>query len=202
MGLYDRYILPRILDFAMRNGSIAPYRARTAHPASGTVLEVGIGSALNLPHYSRQVTRVIGLEPHPKLASMAAFKKSAVPVEIVSGLAESIPIRRASVDTVLLTWTLCSIPDTDAALREIRRVLKPGGRLLFVEHGLAPEPDVQRWQHRLTPFWSKIAGGCHLDRDAPALIREAGFEIEHVKTSRIPGPRPMTFMYEGSAIRQ
>ncbi len=195
MGFYDQHILPRLIDVAMRNGRLAPYRERVIARAEGRVLEIGVGSGPNLPFYSSQATEVFGLEPHPKLRAMA----SAVGFRVIHGSAEAIPLDQASVDTVVTTWTLCSIPNIETALLEIRRVLRPGGQLLFVEHGLAADAGVQRWQHRLTPAWKRIAGGCHLDRNMPTLIQAAGFEIVQMEAEHMPGPRPMTFMYEGSA---
>jgi SAM-dependent methyltransferase len=199
MGFYQRYILPQLLNLSMRSSRLAPYRQRLISLASGRVLEIGIGSGLNLPFYTAHTTEILGLDPHPKLLAMASRIASRVPANIVGGSADSIPVGDATVDTVVTTWTLCTIPDVMAALREMRRVLKPDGQLLFVEHGLAPDEGVRRWQHRLTPLWKGIAGGCHLDRDIAGLIRGAGFDIAHVETGYMPGPKPMTFMYEGSA---
>jgi SAM-dependent methyltransferase len=195
MGFYDQHVLPRVIRASMRNGRLAPYRDRLLANAAGRVLEIGVGSGTNLPYYTARATEVLGLEPHPKLRAMAV----SAGFHVVDGAAEAIPLDAASVDTVVTTWTLCSIPDIKTALCEMRRVLKPGGRLLFVEHGLAPDAGVQRWQHRLTPVWKRIAGGCHLDRDIPALIRAAGFEIVELKAAHMAGPRPMTFMNEGWA---
>jgi len=183
----------------MRNSRLAPYRQRVISLARGRVLEIGIGSGLNLPYYTAHTTEILGLDPHPKLLAMASQMVSSVPAKIVGGSADSIPVGDATVDTVVTTWTLCTIPDVMAALREMRRVLKPDGQLLFVEHGLAPDEGVRRWQHRLTPLWKGIAGGCHLDRPIESLIRGAGFDIAHMETGYMPGPKPMTFMYEGLA---
>ena len=199
MGFYDRYILPHLINLAMRNGQLAPYRQRVISLARGRVLEIGMGSGLNLPFYTANTTEVIGLDPHPKLVDMASRQVSSVPAKVLEGSAESIPVDGASVDTVVTTWTLCTIPDVETALREMRRVLKPGGQLLFVEHGLAPDEAVRRWQHRLTPLWKGIAGGCHLDRPIADLVRNAGFEIGHMETGYMTGPKPMTFIYEGFA---
>jgi len=195
VGFYSQHVLPWLIDTAMRNGRFTPYRQRVVPAAEGRVLEIGAGSGVNLPYYSARATEVLGLEPHPKLQTMA----SGTGFRMVNGSAEAIPLERASVDTVVTTWTLCSIPNADVALGEMRRVLRPGGRLLFVEHGLAPEARVQLWQHRLTPLWKRIGGGCHLDRVIPELIREAGFEMVELKAGYMAGPRPLTFMYEGSA---
>jgi ubiquinone/menaquinone biosynthesis C-methylase UbiE len=200
MGFYDQHILPRVLDLAMRNKEIAPFRERVIGQAEGRVLEVGAGSGLNLPLYTSRASEVIMLEPHPKLLAMLRKHFGTISFQALRASAESIPLDRHSVDTVVTTWTLCSIPDVDQALNEMRRVLKPGGSLLFVEHGLAPEEDVRKWQHRLTPLWTRVAGGCHLDRPVSNLIERAGFEPKALTTRYITGPRPMTFMYEGRAI--
>jgi ubiquinone/menaquinone biosynthesis C-methylase UbiE len=130
---------------------------------------------------------------------MAAAKPRSSPSKLIEGSAESIPLDNASIDTVVSTWSLCTIRDVTAALAEIRRVIKPDGQLLFVEHGLAPENSVQKWQNRLTPFWKRLAGGCHLNRPISSLIEDAGFHIAQVQTGYMPGPKPMTFTYEGSA---
>jgi ubiquinone/menaquinone biosynthesis C-methylase UbiE len=165
------------------------------------VLEIGIGSGLNLPLYRSDINEVIRLEPAPRLIEMAqsAARNSAAPVTLIEGSAESIPIEDKSIDTVVTTWTMCTIPDVGMALREMRRVLKVNGRLLFVEHGLSPDQSVRRWQDRLTPVWSYISGGCHLNRPIRNMIEGAGFRVEQLETGYMPGPKPMTFLYEGSA---
>src|SRR5262249_10178062 len=155
---------PHLINLAMRNEQLAPYRRRIASQAEGRVLEIGAGAGANLPFYTKRATEVVGVEPHRKLLMMAARKPAVVPPSLIEACAESLPLEEGSIGTVVTTFTLCSLPDVSAALTEARRVLKPGGRLLFVEHGLAPEPEVQRWQARLTPLWKRIAGGCHLDR--------------------------------------
>ena len=195
---YDR-IVPHILNLAMRNAELLPYRTRLLSQASGRVLEIGIGSGLNLPLYTERATEVIGIDPHPKLVQMAIRKRAAVPFRIAEAFAEAIPLADNSVDTVVTAWTLCTIPGVTRALEEMRRVLKPAGRLLFVEHGLSSDAPVRRWQHRLTPLWKKISGGCHLDRPIPELVRGAGFEIEEMTTGYVRGPKPMTFTYQGWA---
>lgn len=200
MGFYDQHILPRVLDLAMRNKEIAPFRERVLAQAEGRVLEVGAGSGLNLPLYTSRASEVIALEPHPKLLAMLRKHFRTTPFHALRASAEAIPLDRGSVDTVVTTWTLCSIPNVEQALKEMHRVLKPGGCLLFVEHGLAPEEDVRKWQHRLTPLWKRMAGGCHLDRPIANLIERAGFTQEAIATRYIAGPRPLTFMYEGRAI--
>jgi ubiquinone/menaquinone biosynthesis C-methylase UbiE len=163
-------------------------------------LEVGIGSGLNLSRYSAHVQQVIGLEPSPKLLNIARHVgRQSFPVDLIEGSAEEIPLEDASVDTVITTWTLCTIPDASRALNEMRRVLNPGGRLLFVEHGRAPDANVVWWQDRLTPIWKGIGGGCHLNRAIGSLIESSGFQFERLQTGYMRGPKPMTFMYEGSA---
>jgi ubiquinone/menaquinone biosynthesis C-methylase UbiE len=201
MGFYQDQILPFVIDLAMRQRNLAAYRNRVVPAAEGRVLEIGIGSGLNLPFYTRKAERVIGLDPSPKLLSMArqAARRSMGAVEFLEGSAEAIPLADRSVDTVVTTWTLCSIPNASGALGEMRRVLKPGGRLLFVEHGRSPDPSVRRWQDVLTPVWKRIGGGCHLNRTIGALIEAAGFQFERIDTGYMRGPRPLTFMYEGSA---
>lgn len=201
MSFYQDQILPLLIDLAMRQGRLAEYRGRVVPAAEGRVLEIGIGSGLNLPFYSRNVECVIGLDPTPKLLSIARRRgrRHSSPVELVEGSAEAIPLDDSSVDTVVTTWTLCSIPDARRALDEMRRVLKPGGHLLFVEHGQAPEPNIRWWQDRLTPAWERVSGGCHLNRAIKTLVQDSGFRIEHLETGYMRGPKPMTFMYEGRA---
>jgi ubiquinone/menaquinone biosynthesis C-methylase UbiE len=200
MAVYSEVVLPRLCDLAMRNRLLLPYRRRVIGAARGRVLEIGVGSGRNLPLYG-SAREVLALEPAPPLIAMARRATGVtVPVTFVEGSAEAIPIDDAAVDTVVTTWTLCSIPRVDAALGEVRRVLRPGGRLLFVEHGLAAEESVRRWQHRLTPLWRRITGGCHLNRPIRALIEDGGFRLERLETSYLPGPRALSFTYEGSAV--
>lgn len=199
MGLYNDVILPRLCHLAMRNRNFLPYRRRVVAAADGHVLEIGTGSGLNLPFYGAAVRDIQGLEPSQRLIAMArcAAEGSAVPVTFIEGSAEAIALDDHSIDTVVTTWTLCTIPHAEQALAEMRRVLKPAGQLLFVEHGLAPEARVRRWQHRLTPAWSKIGGGCHLNRPIETLIEQAGFDLPQLETGYMKGPKPMTFLYEG-----
>lgn len=200
MGFYNDIILPRLCDLAMRNTVLVPYRERTIRAASGRVLEIGLGSGRNLPFYGASVKQVVGLEPAPKLLEMASrARHEAIPVEFVEASAEAIPLDDRSIDTVVTTWTMCSIPDVGRAVAEVRRVLKPTGKLVFVEHGRAPEARVKWWQDRLTPAWKRISGGCHLNRDIAEVIRRNGFHIEEMHTGYMNGPKPMTFMYEGQA---
>ncbi len=201
MNFYDRWILPPLLDLVMQQQQLEKYRREVAASARGVVLEIGIGSGLNLPLYSKQVKAVIGLDPSPRLLAMARRRAAAARIcaGLLQGTATAIPLADNTIDTIVMTWTLCSIPEPLPALREMRRVLKPDGRLLFIEHGLAPEAGVQRWQHWLTPMWSRISGGCHLDRKMDDLIRSAGFELLELKNDYAEGPRIMTYMYEGCA---
>ncbi len=201
MGVYERWIVPRLLDLAMRNRVLDPYRQRTIETAQGLVLEVGVGSGLNLPLYGPAVTRVVGLDPSPELLRLTSKRTAdaVVPVLLLRASAEYLPLADALFDTIVMAWTLCSIPNPIAALTEMRRVLRPGGRLLFVEHGLSPEIPVARWQHRLTPSWKRIGGGCHLDREMDKLIRAAGFQIDAIETGYMKGPKLSTFIYQASA---
>jgi ubiquinone/menaquinone biosynthesis C-methylase UbiE len=185
----------------MRKRRLLPYRERVIGAAEGRVLEVGIGSGLNLPFYGPGAREILGLEPATRLIEMARREKErrSAPVSFIEGSAEVIPLGDKAVDTVVTTWTLCTIPGVHQALQEMRRVLKPSGKLLFVEHGLAPEEGVRRWQNRLTPAWKRIGGGCHLNRPIRDLIETAGFIIERIETGYVQGPKPMTFLYEGRA---
>src|SRR4051812_22613236 len=203
MNFYDRWILPPILDLAMRHELLHKYRREVIAAAKGRVLEIGVGSGLNFPFYTKEVEVVVGIDPSPRLLAKAHRRAAAAGVraEFLEGSATTIPLPDNSVDAVAMTWTLCSIPAPPAALREIHRVLKPRGQLLFVEHGLSPNPAVQRWQHRLTPVWCHVAGGCHLDRKMDDLIRSAGFAITELRTEYAAGPRPLTYMYIGRASK-
>jgi ubiquinone/menaquinone biosynthesis C-methylase UbiE len=202
MGLYGKYVLPRGVHLACSARPNMRQREKLVPLASGRVLEIGMGSGLNLPFYdARRVTKVWGLEPSPEMSKLASAAVEAVAfdVEFVSAGGEQIPLDSESFDTVLMTFTLCTIPDAERALREIARVLKRGGQLLFCEHGAAPDAGVRRWQNRINPLWRQLAGGCHLNRDIPGLIRRGGFEIARMDTMYIPGWRPASFNYWGTA---
>ena len=198
---YSRTLLPRLIDFAMRRDEATRLRAAYVPRATGNVVEIGIGSGLNLPFYTSAVTQLCGVDPSRELLSIARGRVVSAPfaVELLQGNAEHIPLSTASVDTVVVTWSLCSMANPVAALDEVRRILKPDGTFIFVEHGLSPDVDVRKWQNRLTPVWRRIAGGCHLNRPVGDMIRGAGFAIAEIHTEYAPGPRPMTFMYEGIA---
>jgi Methylase involved in ubiquinone/menaquinone biosynthesis len=204
MSFYARRVLPHIINLAMKNEDVTRLRGDWVPQARGEVLEVGIGSGLNLPFYSSEVARVYGVEPSVGLQEMAR-RRAAVgrtKVEFLLQSAEEVlPLADESIDTIVMTWTLCSIPDALRALAQMKRVLRADGRLLFIEHGRSPEAGVTAWQDRLTPVWKKIGGGCHLNRKVDELLTTAGFVIAELRTSYLPGPRPMTYTYQGFARR-
>ncbi|OEO24988.1 phospholipid methyltransferase [Pseudomonas sp. J237] len=202
MKLYDRYILPHLIDFACGMGEVMKMRSLIVPQAHGRVLEIGIGSGLNLSFYNPEtVTAVVGVDPSADMQKLAKERaaKLTIPVEMIALELGQIKAPDASFDSIVCTFTLCTIPDSVAALKEMRRVLKPGGRLLFCEHGLAPEPEVVRWQNRLTPIWKPLAGGCHLNRDIPQLIADGGFTIGQIDMRYLQGPKAMTYVYSGWA---
>jgi ubiquinone/menaquinone biosynthesis C-methylase UbiE len=202
MGFYARRVLPHIINLAMKNRDATRLREVWVPRARGEVLEIGIGSGLNIPFYSSEVERVYGVEPSLALQEMARRKETAgrTKVEFLSQSAEDpLPLPDQSIDTIVMTWTLCSIPNPSQALVQMRRVLQTQRRLLFIEHGRAPDQGVAAWQDRLTPIWRKIGGGCHLNRKIDELIVSAGFQIAELKTYYLPGPRPMTYTYQGFA---
>ena len=204
MGFYARHILPRLIELAMKNKEAARLRAACVPKASGEVLEVGIGSGLNLPFYSSEARRVHGVDPSAELQRLARKRATGHSAEIdfvLQSADEPLPFGDASMDTVVMTWTLCSIPDPPKALKEIRRVLKSTGRLIFIEHGRSPDRGVAAWQDRLTPAWKRIGGGCHLNRKVDELIEQAGFQMQELRNFYVRGLRPMTYMYQGIARR-
>lgn len=188
----------------MRSERLLPLRAATVAAARGRVLEIGIGSGLNFPFYGRDVAEVVGIDPAQALLTRAGKAGGWMPykIRLVRQSAEYLPYPEQSFDSVVATWSLCSIPDAEAALAEAYRVLRPGGRFVFIEHGASPSPGLGRWQRRLTPAWRCIAGGCHLDRRPDLLLARAGFEIETLETGHLlKGPRLFTFHYRGIARR-
>lgn len=203
MGLYQRYVLPRLIESACGQKPMQRLRELYVPKARGDVLEIGIGSGHNLAHYGPEVTSVTGLDPAAELTSMARERANrlAVPVTVLEVSGEEIPADDARFDSVVCTWTLCTIPNVYAALREMHRVLKPGGRLVFIEHGRAPEANVVRWQWRLEPLWKPLAGGCHLTRQADTLIADAGFRLLEKASAYEPGPKIAAFMTHGVAER-
>lgn len=202
MGLYIDRVLPRITDLALGRADLRPLRARVCEGLAGEVLEVGFGSGLNVPHYPAGVDRVRAVDPATIGRRLAADRvaESDVPVEYVGLDGVRLPLDDGSVDHVLTTWTLCTIPDVAQALREMRRVLRPGGRLHFIEHGLAPQEKVAAWQAHLNPIQKRVFGGCHLDRPIDRLIEGAGLRIEQLETYDVPGPKPLSWFYEGTAV--
>jgi ubiquinone/menaquinone biosynthesis C-methylase UbiE len=202
MGFYDDRILPRVINLACSSKPTMKQREKIVPLAEGDVLEIGFGSGLNVPYYDTQkVRKIFGLEPSEGMRKLAAERVSAsmLDVEFIDLPGEEIPLEENSVDTVLMTYTLCTIPNVGAALQGMRRVLKPGGKLLFCEHGKAPDEGVHRWQNKLNPAWSKVAGGCNMNRDIPALIEASGFRISMDERMYIPGPRILSYNYWGSA---
>ena len=202
MGWYDRYVLPRLIDLSCGTRPAMRQREKVIPRARGRVLELGIGSGLNLPYYDPdRVQRVFGLDPSTELWSLAQTRVADSPLELdfLEAGAEAVPLADNSVDTVVATYTLCTLPDVAVALAEVRRVLRPRGEFVFCEHGAAPDDSVRRWQNRLNPAWRRLAGGCHLNRDIPLLLDEAGFRIGDLDTMYLPGWRPATFNYWGVA---
>ena len=201
MSVYGKYVLPILTELSMRNKGALAERARWVPLAAGAVLEVGAGSGLNFAHYGPGVCTVYALEPSAELRRKAAprAQQARVPVQFLEARAEAIPLPDGAVDTVVTTWTLCTIADPGRALREIRRVLKTDGRLVFVEHGRAPDPRVERWQDRLTPVWRALAGGCHLNRPIAKMLDGGGFEVPEMECGYAPGPRVSGYLYRGVA---
>jgi ubiquinone/menaquinone biosynthesis C-methylase UbiE len=203
MSWYEERMLPYWINLACSTSPNQKQRQKIVPQASGEILEIGFGSGLNVPFYDpSKVKKIWALEPSAGMRDKAqpAVDATEMNIEFIDLPGEQIPLDDNSVDTVLVTYTLCTIPDTEAALQGMRRVLKPGGRLLFCEHGKAPDENVQRWQNRLNPAWSRIAGGCNMNRDMPALINEGGFDIKVDERMYIPGVRILSYNYWGSAV--
>ncbi|MBL8503868.1 MAG: methyltransferase domain-containing protein [Rhodocyclaceae bacterium] len=198
---YERNVLPWLIDFACGMKSVSQQRMKVIPQARGRVLEIGLGTGLNLPFYDTgRVSELVGVEPSLTMHHLAMKRSRAagIPVELVGIGAERLPLADHVFETVVSTYTLCTIPDPVLALRELRRVLAPGGRLLFSEHGKAPDESVRKWQARIQPVWGKFSGGCHLGRDIPAILKEAGFDAQ-VESMYIPGPRIASYHYWGMA---
>jgi SAM-dependent methyltransferase len=202
MGFYGDQVLPRLIDLTLRGGEIPRLRARVAAGLAGEVLEIGFGSGLNVPHYPPGLARVRAVDPAATGRKLAARRVAAspVPVEYIGLDAQRLPLEDATVDHVLSTWTLCTIPDAGQALAEVRRVLRPGGALHFLEHGLSPDPKVARLQHLLTPVQRRAFGGCHINRPITGLLAGAGLDVTQVRTYYLRGPHALGYMYEGIAI--
>jgi ubiquinone/menaquinone biosynthesis C-methylase UbiE len=205
MGFYDRHILPRLLNAAMGTKPITYQRRKVVPRAQGRVLEVGFGAGHNLPFYDpAKVELIWALEPAAEMRGRAGERAAAspIPLEFLGLPGEQIPLDAESADTVLITYTMCTIPDVKKALGEMRRVMKADGRMIFCEHGTAPDQNVARWQQRITPVWKSLCGGCHVDRPIPKLIGDAGFRIADMETMYLPGtPRFAGFNYWGSAVK-
>jgi ubiquinone/menaquinone biosynthesis C-methylase UbiE len=203
MGFYDKHILPRIIDFACGQDVMKEQRRLVTPLAHGRVLEVGIGSGHNLPFYdATKVERVIGIDPGAELLALARERSHGLPfpVDLLPHGCETMPLEDASMDTVLVTFALCTIPGVEQALTQMRRVLKPGGNLIFCEHGRSPDAGVQRWQNRLNPLWKRCLGGCNLNRDMPTLIRDSGFALDRLETEYLKNvPRFAGYRYLGIA---
>ena len=202
-SFYERKILPLLIDSACSQPPMTKLRSRYVSQAAGRVLEVGIGSGLNLSHYGCAVESITGVDPAEALTRKAKERADRIRAEVavigVSG--ESIPVRSESFDTVVCTWTLCSIPDPQAAIAEMYRALKPDGKLIFVEHGQSPEPKISKWQHRIEPYWKVVAGGCHLTRRIDDLVTAGGFAIKSFESGYQTGPKIAAFMMHGIATR-
>jgi ubiquinone/menaquinone biosynthesis C-methylase UbiE len=203
MGIYQDRILPRLTDVAMSRREFTAIRARVSAGLRGEVLEIGFGSGLNVPHYPAAVTRVLAVGPAAAGRKLAAARVAAspVPVEYAGLDGQALPLEAASVDHVLTTWTLCTIPDPARALAEVCRVLRPGGSFHFAEHGRSPDARVAAWQDRLTPWQRRLAGGCHLNRPIGRLVAGSGLTLTRVENYYAKGPRPFGYMYEGTAVR-
>ena len=202
MNWYEERLLPRLIDLACSAKPARKQREKIVPQASGDVLEIGFGSGLNLPYYDRKrVRRVWGLEPSAGMRRLAgaAIGNSGFDVELLEQPCEELPLEDDSVDTILVTYTLCSIADLGPALQGIRRVLKPAGKLLFCEHGKAPDNNVYRWQERLNPAWKKLSGGCNMHRDIPGILEESGFMLEDDNRMYIPGVRALSYNFWGRA---
>jgi ubiquinone/menaquinone biosynthesis C-methylase UbiE len=199
---YERRVLPYLVDIACGVKPIRKQREKVIPRAQGRVLEIGIGTGLNLPFYDKtRVRSIVGVDPALELHRLALrrSREAAIEIELIGLSAEKLPVPDASFETVVCTYTLCTIPDPIAALGEMRRVLAPGGKLLFSEHGRAPDAGVLGWQVRLEPYWKKVAGGCMLARNIPALLEQAGFRPE-LQSRYLPGPKFLSYHYWGEAL--
>tara|TARA_A100000164_G_scaffold380295_1_gene427251 strand:- start:483 stop:1106 length:624 start_codon:yes stop_codon:yes gene_type:complete len=200
---YEKYVLPNILNTCCATKPIDYQRKKIVPNAQGTVLEIGIGSGLNIPFYdSSQIDRIYGLDPSPELCEKAITKAEEYKMEIdflING-AEEIKLKSKSIDTVLITYTLCSIPNPSDALKEIKRVMKPDAKMLFCEHGIAPDIRISKWQNRINPLWSKIFGGCNINRDIPEILLYSGFKIKSLEEMYLPStPKIVGYNYWGNA---
>jgi ubiquinone/menaquinone biosynthesis C-methylase UbiE len=203
MGLYDKYVLPKLVHFACGQKPSMKQREKIIPLAKGAVLEIGIGSGLNIPYYqAHQIDHLWGIDPSRDMWAIAEknARERHLDAEFIESGAESVPLDNNSADTVVITYTLCTIPDVNSALQEVRRVLKPGGKLLFCEHGEAPDEGIRRWQNLVNPIWNRLAGGCNLNRPIPRLLEQSGFRSDDMQTMYVPGWKPASFNYWGSAL--
>ena len=202
MGLYKKYILPTVIDLACKQNSSMRQRMKVIPLATGNVLEIGIGSGLNLPIYNnKNVTHLTAIDPSKELWAKNIIDTKNLPFEFAftEAFAENIPEENNKFDTVVITYALCTISDTNKALAEMRRVLKPNGKLIFCEHGKAPDKVIQKWQNLINPLWKNIGGGCNLNRDIPLIIEENGFNINNLEKMYISEWKPLSFNYWGTA---
>jgi ubiquinone/menaquinone biosynthesis C-methylase UbiE len=201
VSYYEDQVVPRLIDVMLGTKAVGKLRQQVAASLSGEVLEVGFGSGLNVPYYPPGVTRVQAVDPAMVGRKLAAKRIAAsrVPIDFVGLDGEHLPVASGSIDHVLITWTMCTIPNIETALAEMRRVLRPGGQLHFIEHGLAPDANVVKWQHRLNPIENRLAGGCNLNRPIDTLIENAGFSFDELETFYGKGPKSFSYFYEGVA---
>ena len=202
MGIYSKYILPKIIHFSCKQNPNSKQREKVVPLAKGTVLEIGIGSGLNLPFYnSDEVKSLTAIDPSDDIWKINETNLEGLDFEFefIKAFAEDIPAENNAFDSIVTTYTLCSIPEANEALEDMRRVLKPSGNLIFCEHGKAPDKSVQRWQNLINPIWNKLGGGCNLNRNIPDLIKDSGFKIDQLDTMYIPGWKPASFNYWGVA---
>ena len=205
MGFYDRYVLPRVINLACSSKPNMKQREKVVPLAEGDVLEIGMGSGLNLGFYDRnKVRKVWGLEPSEGMRQLARRNLGGanLALEMIDLPGEEIPLDTNSVDTVVVTYTLCTIPDAERALRGMHRVLRPGGKLLFCEHGVAPDEAVRTWQNRINPGWRRVTGGCNVNRDIPGLLASSGFQVVVDERMYIPGVKLLSYNYWGSAVAE
>ena len=206
MSLYDKYVLPKFLNCACGSNPVSRQRQKVVPLVEGKVLEVGVGTGLNLPFYDKsKIDELWGLDPSEELSDMARklADRENIVVNFISSGAEEIPLPDSYFDSVLITYTMCTIPEVARANREIKRVLKTGGKLIFCEHGEAPDENIRKWQKRINPFWGKLAGGCNIDRKIPTLIQNSGFEIVELEEMYLPKtPKIAGYNYWGYAVKK
>lgn len=203
MNFYNKYILPRLINRVMQTEAELTERKIYLSKATGETLEIGFGSGVNLPYYGVHVSKLYAVDPSKELWQLAEerVKKANFPVKFINGSAEKLPFADQSFDTVVSTWALCTIPNPAAALKEVRRVLKPEGKYIFIEHGLSPDEGVKKWQNKINSIWRKLAGGCNLNRKIPELFPPAGLLITEINADYNSWPKILTYLYRGVAKR-